>query len=171
MRCKYPLALGVLLLCAGWSAFPLSAANAPRVQIQDAWIRWLPADLPAGGYVVLVNMGDQPATLLGASSPDYATVSLHRSLNRNGTTQMTPVSQITIPAHSSLDFAATGYHLMLQQPRRPLNPGDHVTITLSFAGASALSVQFELRKADASQATPPQHSDMKDMPGMSGMVH
>ena len=156
MRCTYPLALGVLLLWASFSALPLSAANAPRVQIQDAWIRWLPGDLPAGGYVVLVNMGDQPVTLLGASSPDYAAVSLHRSLNQNGTSQMTPVTQITVPAFQSPDFAATGYHLMLQQPRRPLKPGDHVAITLSFAGASALTVQFELRKADASQARAPQ---------------
>ena len=60
--------------------------------------------------------------------------------------EMRPVAQIAIVAHSSLNFAATGYHLMLVQPSKPLALGDHVPMTLHFAGGGSLTVQFEVRK-------------------------
>ncbi len=132
---------------------PLAAAPAPaaaaNLEAEDAWIRWLPADLPAAGYLKLSNTSGDPATLIGASSPAYTQVSLHRSLEEGGRMQMKPVERITIAAHSSLDFAASGYHMMLMQATKPLKPADHVPITLHFADGSTLLVQFEVRKPDA----------------------
>jgi copper(I)-binding protein len=66
--------------------------------------------------------------------------------------QMTAVEHITIDAHSSLDFAATGYHMMLMQATKPLRPGDRVPITLRFADGSSVLVQFEVRNPDSSPA-------------------
>jgi copper(I)-binding protein len=65
---------------------------------------------------------------------------------------MLPVRRITIDPHSSLSFAATGYHMMLVQPNKPLKPGDHVLITLQFAGGSSLTAPFDVRKPDSSRA-------------------
>lgn len=142
-----------------------NALPASTVQIQDAWIRWLPGNLPAGGYLTLINTGDQPVRLIKASSPDYALVSIHRTVTQDGTSQMAPVSEILIPPHSSLQFATAGYHLMLQQPKRTLNPGDHVAVTLNFGDGSApLSAQFQLRQPDGAAAKP--DKSMADMPGM-----
>lgn len=134
------------------------AQDAP-VQIRDAWVRWLPGDLPAGGYLTLINSGDRPSSLVGASCPDYAAVSLHRSRNVGGTARMMPVHDITVAAHSTLAFAAQGYHLMLTHPRKPLKPGDRIPVTLSFAGGSSVTVLFELRPPAAG-------ADMPDMPDM-----
>jgi hypothetical protein len=134
------------------------AENA-AVQITDAWVRWLPGKLPAGGYLTLVNSGDRPSSLIAASSPDYAEVSLHRSRNVGGTARMMPVQDITVAAHSTLAFAAHGYHLMLAHPSKPLQPGDRVPVTLQFAGGSSVTVLFELRPPAAG-------ADMPDMPGM-----
>ncbi|MGH8231919.1 MAG: copper chaperone PCu(A)C [Steroidobacteraceae bacterium] len=130
------------------------------VRVHDPWVRWLPGTLPAGGYLTLVNDGDQPVSLVGASCPDYGTVSLHRSLNVGGTSRMVPVDHIAVAAHSSLEFAAQGYHLMLEQPSHPLKPGDHVAITLRFSGAPPQTVSFELRAPGASEPMPA-------MPGMA----
>lgn len=95
------------------------------------------------------NPGGVPATLVGASSPAFGQVSLHRSLDEGGRMQMKPVERITIAAHSTLDFEASGYHMMLMQASRPLKPADQVPITLHFADGSTLLVQFEVRKPDA----------------------
>jgi copper(I)-binding protein len=160
------LALCVLGLMGVSHGAPVAAGaqNESAVQIRDAWVRWLPGNLPAGGYVTLVNTGDRPVSLIAASSPDYALVSMHRSHTAAGTSQMLPVNKITVGAHSSLEFAAQGYHLMLERPKKPLQPGDHVSVTLQFADAPAVTVTLVLRPPDAG-------AEMPDMPGMPGMGH
>src|SRR6202166_3104381 len=103
----------------GWmavSARALGGQDVSALQVRDAGVGWLPGNLPAGGYITLVNTGDQPMSLIAASCPDYADVSLHRSRNDAGTSQMMPVHKITVAPHSSLAFAAHGYHLMLSHP-------------------------------------------------------
>jgi copper(I)-binding protein len=127
------------------AATPAPAAT-QKVRIDGAWIRWLPAGLPAGGYMSLTNVGDTAVNLVAASSPAYAEVSLHRSVESGGTVAMRPVVKITLEPHSRVDFAAAGYHFMLMQPIKPLQPGDHVPVALRFADGSTLTVQFEVRK-------------------------
>jgi periplasmic copper chaperone A len=125
------------------------ALPAPEtLEVEEAWIRWLPADLPSAGYLRLNNKGSAPATLIGATSPAYAQVSLHRSVDVGGRMQMKPVDRITIAAHSTIDFEAGGYHMMLLQATRPLKPADRVPITLRFADGTSLLVQFEVRAPD-----------------------
>ncbi len=145
--CSLPAALALAWLwLSGTPAGAEARAEAPTIQVVEAWIRWLPAGVPAGGYVTLTNTGAKPVNLIAASSPDYGEVSIHRSIHRGGTIEMVPAEQITINPHSSLNFAATGYHFMLMQPSKPRVPGDHVPITLRFADGASLTVQFEVRK-------------------------
>ncbi len=127
-------------------AAALAPAATPGLRVDAAWIRWLPAGLAAGGYMSMSNLGDTAVSLVAASSPVYAGVSIHRSVESGGTVTMRPVAQITIEPHSRVDFAAAGYHFMLMQPLKPIEPGDHVPIVLRFAGGTSLTVQFEVRK-------------------------
>jgi copper(I)-binding protein len=135
-----------LLACAG-----LAAANpaGPTLRADNAWIRWLPAELPGAGYVTLTDSGDAPAVLIGASSPSYGSISLHRSMQAGDEMSMVPVEKITIHAHSSLDFALAHYHMMLMEPKANVRPGVRVPITLSFEDGSTLDVDFEVRPGDA----------------------
>src|SRR5208282_3001836 len=68
----------------------------PSIQVKDAWIRWLPAGVPAGGYATLINTGDKPVTLIGVSSAVFSGFRIHRSMARAGTMEMSPVERITI---------------------------------------------------------------------------
>jgi copper(I)-binding protein len=137
----------------GLAHAPVSAADAtPTIRVDDAWIRWLPANLPAAGYATLTNIGEKPEILIHATSPDYGEVSLHRNRNEGGSIEMVSVTEITINPHSSLSFTAAGYHMMLVRPNKPLKPGDHVPITLRFVGGSSLTVPFDVRKPDSSRA-------------------
>jgi periplasmic copper chaperone A len=147
--------LGWLCMSGAMGALP-----AATVQANNAWIRWLPGDLPAGGYVTLVNNSAQPVNLVAVTSVDYGAVSMHQSRTVAGISRMTPVDKITIAAHGSLEFGAEGYHLMLLQPKKSLMPGDRVALTLRFAGSAPLTVQFELRRPDAG-------AELPDMPGMA----
>jgi copper(I)-binding protein len=155
--------LGLLVSAVALGGQP----HLPLLQVKDAWVRWLPGNLPSGGYLTLVNSGDQPVSLVKAASPDYAAVSLHRSSNIGGTSHMTPVDHISVAPHSSLEFAAQGYHLMLEHPARQLAPGDHVTLTLTFANGASMDVTFDVRAPDAGAGMP----GMPGMPDMPGMQH
>jgi copper(I)-binding protein len=134
-------------LCALTSTFGLAAEITPVVQASDAWIRWLPANIPSGAYLTLTNSGSTPRVLAGASSPDFGAVSFHQTRTVNGMSEMSAVDRLTVAPRGSLHFAPGGYHIMLMQPTRMLHPGDQVPMTLRFADGSSLQVSFEVRGA------------------------
>jgi periplasmic copper chaperone A len=145
MACKGVL-LGLWIAATAAAATPVAT-----ITVSDAWVRWLPANLPAGGYVTLKNTGTRVQVLTGATSPDFAEVSLHHSVQRDGVSQMQPVSRVEIPPGGVLSLAGGGYHLMLEQPARPLKPGDQVSITLQFVGGSSTTARFEVRSPGGNQ--------------------
>jgi periplasmic copper chaperone A len=153
-RAKLHAALSTTLLILSAGLAGAAAQPPPAVAITDAWIRWLPANLPAGGYATLRNMGRAPVILTSASSSAYEDVSLHRTSSHEGMSQMQPVAQITVAAGASLKFAADGYHIMLEHPTKALQPGDHVPITLHFSDGNSITAQFELRRPDAAGPAP-----------------
>jgi copper(I)-binding protein len=154
------LSLSVIL-----STFTLAADLPPGIQVTDAWIRWLPANLPNGGYMTLTNAGTIPGMLVSAASRDFGQISLHQSLTKNGVSDMVPVNTVTVAPHSSVRFSPGGYHFMLMQPKRSLHPGDRVLINLQFADGHSLEVPFEVRAASAGE--PGNSQPMGNMPGMA----
>ena len=141
----------LLLLVAGLLPITsVQAAQADHVTADHAWIRLLPGDLPAGGYVTLQNNGSIAATLISAHSEAYASVMIHQSVQEvDGTSRMTMVDHLTIPAHSKVSLAPASYHLMLQQAAHALKVGDDIDITLDFSDGSRLHVRFLVRAANA----------------------
>jgi periplasmic copper chaperone A len=128
-----------------------AADGAPLLRVTDAWIRWLPASLPAAGYATLANLNDQPVTLVGASTRDSASTMFHVSRNQHGRQSMAQVDTILIKAHATIGLTPGGYHLMLIDPQKAIQPGDQVPVTLHFAAGQSLQVQFEVRKADGTR--------------------
>ena len=114
--------------------------------------------------MTLINSGHAPRMLIGAASPDFGEVSFHQMHMKNSVNEMAAVSTVTVAPRSGLQFSPGGYHLILMRPRRALQPGDHVPITLRFADGESLNVQFEVRTASGS--APGRSDDMGRMPGM-----
>ena len=137
-------ALAVLAICATVAAAPASSLKA-----EHGWVRWLPANLPAAGYVVVRNNGDKPVKLTGAESADYGMAMLHRSMQKNGSDSMEMVDAIAIPAHGSVALAPGGYHLMLMDAKHPIKPGDTVRVSLHFNDGETLQVALPVRPANS----------------------
>ena len=146
---KFRVLIGAAMLALSATALAAAPASLP-VQVEHAWIRWLPAKLPAAGYAVISNEGDDTLRLTGASSPDYGMVMLHHSRLAQGDSTMEMVDHLDIPAHGSAKLAPGGYHLMLSQPTHAIKPGDHVKMTLEFAGGAKLQADFPVLPANAS---------------------
>ena len=126
-----------------------SATEAQHVKASDAWIRLLPASLPAGGFVTLNNDGDQAVTLHSASSAAYGSVMLHKSSTDGGMGRMEMVDSLVVPAHGKAELSPGGYHLMMMNAPKPLAVGDKVVVTLVFGDGSSSQVGFVVRPANA----------------------
>lgn len=142
MRSVITAAALVLLLAA---AGPAAAAVPVPVQVSAARIRWLPGKLPVAGYFVILNTGERALRLVGATSPAFRRIALHRTVSYG---RMKPVSSFEIPAGLAVQFAPGGNHLMLMGRTHALRRGDQVPITLHFAGGGAVEVRFRVRGAD-----------------------
>jgi copper(I)-binding protein len=150
VRCwRFPSAAALLLWASFGSAVPSAPGAPPAIHVDDPWIRWLPAGVPAAGYLTLVNAGDRSLALIAAESADFGSVTIHRSVAREGITRMEEVKEIAVGPHSRLDFGAQGYHLMLMNPLRPIESAKQVPITLHFRDGTSLTIPFEVRKPEA----------------------
>ena len=92
----------LLLLPALLFAGAAPAKDADHVRAEAAWIRVLPAGLPAGGYAVLHNDGDRPVVLAGAASAGYGEVMLHESTGSGGMSRMRMIDALPVPAHGEV---------------------------------------------------------------------
>ena len=125
--------------------FAVPAKAAPTVA--NAWMRLLPAGLPAAGYFDLHNGGDTSISLTGASSPACGMLMLHKSENVGGMTHMEEVSGVDLAPRATMKFAPGGYHLMCMNPNPALKPGAHVAVTLIFADGTKVTSEFAARNA------------------------
>jgi copper(I)-binding protein len=141
--------LGCLLAIA--LAAGLHAAAASGLVVSDAWIRWLPADLPAAGYLTIVNTGTVERVLVAVTSPAYGEVGIHRSVDDQGMHSMRPVDSITLKPRVPFRFAEGGYHLMLMHARTAIHPGERVVMTFHFGDGDAVEAVFAVRGSAAAQ--------------------
>ena len=133
-----PRSLTAFVVLAVLAAAATSAVAAPDpIRVRDATVRAPPPGAPtASAHLVIADVGADDQ-LLGVTSPDAERVEVHSMDMTGGVMRMRPVpGPLRVPAGGVLDLsAASGRHLMLVGPRRPLHPGDHVRLVLRFARA------------------------------------
>jgi len=124
-----------------------SGTAAADITARHAWIRLLPGDLPAAGYLELINNGAGGVQLTGVQSTRFGAIEVHLSSEQSGVARMRRVDTLAIPAGKTVALKPRGYHLMLFEPVDDLKPGGQVTVTLEFSDGSQLPVNFLLRDA------------------------
>ena len=139
------LALGVLLAvgvvgvtsgCGSPDGTSLGSVDGPGgVGVRSASVG--EGERIAAGYLVLEG-GDDPDRLVGASSPAAALVSLHRT---DPSGAMVDADAVDVPAGGEVPFLPGGDHLMLEGLVAPLLPGTSVVLDLEFAGAGVVRVE------------------------------
>jgi copper(I)-binding protein len=126
------------------------AADAGPVTATAGWLRVLPGNLPAGGYVTFENASDKAVSIVGAESSDYAEAMIHRSSTEGGMGRMEMMHAVPLPAGGKLAFAPGGYHVMLMDAKHPVKPGDKVVVTFALSDGQKLPVTLLARPANAS---------------------
>jgi len=132
------LMLGIVLI---------AHAGQPPVSVSDARIRWLPGDLPMAGYFVITSQAPGPLRLVGAASPAFGGVMVHRSIEKDGMARMVHVDGVDLVPGQPVAFAPGGYHLMLMNRTEELHAGEEVPVTLRFGDGQTLVVSFRVTGA------------------------
>ena len=95
----------------------------------------------ADGYLVIQNTG--PADRLTRVSSSVGGAVLMSGPARPGSARARTVTDVAIPAHSTVRLDPTGMHLVLTH-LDPMQPGSDVTLTLVFARAGRMRVAAQV---------------------------
>lgn len=166
------LAVFALALCA--TPAPADDVKAGDLVISQAWSRATPGGAKvAGGYVTIENKGTAPDRLIGGSADIAGKFEIHEMAMDNGVMKMRPLDKgLTIEPGKTVKFAPGGYHLMLEQLKKPLKQGDKVPLTLEFEKAGKVAVSLDVQGVGAQAPGDAGHSghmEMKKVPDHSGM--
>jgi copper(I)-binding protein len=136
MRCRTTL----IALLAALSLVASQPAAAGLV-VESPWVAEAPPTARVlAGYMRITNPGEAPVTVTAVSSPDFDSAELHRTVLEDGVASMQPVAQLEIPASGSITLEPGGLHLMLFNPRQPLQAGDTVTLILSHSDGACVTL-------------------------------
>jgi copper(I)-binding protein len=137
-----------LLLLLGTSLFgatPLLGADG--VQVKDAWVREGPPTAQVlAGFMKVHNGSDKSAALVGASSPAFGRIELHRTVMEDGVARMIAQDRIEIPAGADIAFEPGGLHLMLFDPTHPLTQGDELALAIELEDGRRIETQAQVRR-------------------------
>ncbi len=95
-----------------------------------------------GGFGRIENRCAEEVAVIAASSAQFVDVSLHRTASEDGMSRMRPVPRLQVASGTVAVLEPGGLHLMLMQPRAPLEAGDTVSVTLKLEGGRELPAEF-----------------------------
>ncbi|MCX5065834.1 copper chaperone PCu(A)C [Micromonospora lupini] len=111
---------------------PSASAAAGVVAIRDPWVKAADKGMTAA-FGTLVNDGDADVTVTGAAT-SVSSMELHEMAMQDGKMVMRQKQGgIVVKARSTHALEPGGDHLMLMNLTRPVQAGDELTFTLTFA--------------------------------------
>ena len=136
----------VVAACGSSGTAPTQAAGG-FVTVADAWIRAKEAAGTTAAYMTITNGRVADDELVGVSAPSITNeASLHETTSDgSGMTGMQHVDGIAIPAGQTVALEPGGYHVMLMNLLESVDPGDLVTLTLTFEQTGPVEVTAEVR--------------------------
>lgn len=113
--------------------------QAQPIEIRNAWVRPAKAGGETGGYFTIVNHTKSAVTLQAVQS-DWGDASIHETIveNHGAMAKMKPVSSLEIPAKGQLEFKPGSYHVMIENLKRDLGPGEHVALSIRLGDGTSL---------------------------------
>jgi cytochrome oxidase Cu insertion factor (SCO1/SenC/PrrC family)/copper(I)-binding protein len=98
---------------------------------------------PASSAVAYLSVQNDAAedTLVAVATDIAVRAEIHETTGEGKMRGMAPSGAIPIPSHAVTPFAPGGRHIMLFDLRKPLAPGDSVTLYLSFVRLGGVTVK------------------------------
>ena len=126
--------------------FTASAASAAP-EAKDAWIRLVPGQANAAGYLSLSATAND--ALVGAISDCCTRVEIHEMTMDGDVMRMRQVDEVALPAGETVTFAPMGYHIMLIGLKTPPANGTAIPLKLSYESGFSETVAFTVKLVGA----------------------
>ena len=138
-------------------AFAHDTFHVGSIEISGGFSRaTLPNAPVGGGYITIINTGNEDDTLIGASSPVAENVQLHQMKMEGDVMKMNEMPDgIPVPAGQTVALEPGGMHLMMMGLKEPLVEGAVVPLTLTFAKAGTVEVNLVVGSLNADH---PEHN-------------
>lgn len=128
------------------------------IMIQDPWVREAPPNAKMlAGYFSIMNHSQHERVLVGASSPQFKKVELHRTEMDGDMAKMVAQDRVQVPIGQTVKFEPGALHLMLMNPVKPLKAGDTVELTIKFSNGDTMKFNAVVKKGTG---TSHQHEHM-----------
>lgn len=114
------------------------------VRVENAWAPPSLNQPNAVGFLTLNASGED--ALVGVKSDCCKVVELHEMTMKNDVMRMRRVKSIPLPDHADVQLKSGGYHLMLIGLKKPLEIGDTVPVTLTFAHAEPIDTVLTVKQ-------------------------
>jgi len=146
------LSLGFVgVIVAHWA----SADSGSAVQVSDAWVReTVPGQSVGAAYMRIRST--QRVELVRVQSGVARSAEIHQMSMENGLMKMRELKSVGIDAGREVALEPGGTHIMLVDMKRPLRPGEEVTLKLHFrrldGSAFAVTVRAPVKSLAAEAA-------------------
>jgi hypothetical protein len=140
----------------------VAATAHAEVGVKDPWVRATVTGQKATGAFMQIT-GTEPVRLVEVQSAAAKIVEIHEMRMEGDRMMMKAVPGLDIVPGKALELKPGGYHVMLIDVVKPLNPGDKVPLTLVVEGAdkkrATVEVSAEVRALNAGNrpAAAPMH--------------
>ncbi len=136
----------IAAILAAWAAVPAQAKDITvgSLKISAPWARATPKGASVGGgYMKITNVGTAPDRLVGGSTDISKRFEVHQMTMENGVMKMRPVAGgLEIKPGQTVTLDPNGYHVMFVNLKKQLMQGEHFKVTLVFAKAGKVDVDF-----------------------------
>jgi hypothetical protein len=117
------------------------ATSEASVVVSKQWARTSPMATTTGAAYMDITATAGDELLSAAVDASVAgTVELHEVVMSGGSMTMQQVDKIMLPAGETVSLEPGGYHVMLMGLAKPLEVGDTIAVTLTFATAGEITV-------------------------------
>lgn len=133
-------------LLAGLAVIALAGcAKEEELRVTDAYVRVSPvAQNPSAAYFTIQG-GPQDVSLIGVSTEVAIRTEMHETMaGHQGMASMKPVTNVQIPAGSTVRFEPGGKHVMIWNLNPGLKPPRRIALNLSFSNGERIIVDAPL---------------------------
>lgn len=105
-----------------------------ELKVTHAWVKLAPPSSTVNAaYMQLTNESPQPQVVTQISADCCAMTMLHKTRYEQDRAIMDHLTQLTIPAQTTVELKPGDLHIMLMKPHKPLALNDSIIVTLTFA--------------------------------------
>ncbi len=131
----------VLVLMTAFAAHAaVATAGQKAVTVSSGWVKApAPGESTAAAFAVIENPGMYDFYIVSATAEGAGRVQF-RDASKPGDLKAQTVEFMIVPAYGSFAMKPDGVHLVLMDLKKPLKPGDTLSLTLTTDGDATLTV-------------------------------